>query len=296
MKKTILILGMCVLISSISFAQLNLTDLGNVGIQTGSTPPLSALSIGGVGSSNFKVSIYNNNYGLSVARTGTSSISWLYGIYCNADVTSMYSLGTRSQAYSATPTNSGRSWGVMGYAGNATSGYNYGVMGIQTGTANGAGIVGTTNGNVDVNVPGIYAGYFVGDVKVTGLVTSSNITSSDSRLKENIEKINLKMNVWDGIQLLNPVEYNLKQRYIKAAGDSISVAKPYYDETSQLYQKKQFGLIAQDVQAIYPQLVYQDPEGFLAINYTGLIPLLIESIKELKAEVDALKKGNDKTN
>ena len=46
--------------------------------------------------------------------------------------------------------------------------------------------------------------------------------------------------------------------------------------------QKQFGLIAQDVQVIYPELVYQDPEGYLAINYTGLIPLLIESIKELR--------------
>jgi len=291
MKKTILILSLCVFISTISNAQLILTDLGNVGIQAGSTAPLSPLSIGGVGSANFKVSIYNNNYGLSVNRTGSSSISWLYGIYCSADLTSSYSLGIRSQTYSATPTGTGRSWGIMGYAGNSTSGYNYGVMGIHNGTANGAGIVGTVGGNVDVNVPGIYAGYFVGDVKVTGLVTSSNITSSDRRLKNNIQKINLNRNVLEGIQLLDPVEYNFKQRYIKTAGDTISTDKPYYDEKSQLFQKKQFGLIAQDVQLIYPDLVYQDPEGYLAINYTGLIPLLIESIKELKAEVDELKKN-----
>jgi len=60
----------------------------------------------------------------------------------------------------------------LGLAGNSTSGYNYGVMGIHAGTGNGAGIVGTVNGFSGVVVPGIYAGYFVGDVYlVTGTLT-----------------------------------------------------------------------------------------------------------------------------
>jgi hypothetical protein len=60
-----------------------------------------------------------------------------------------------------------------------------------------------------------------------------------------------------------------------------------------LFQKKQFGLIAQELQVINPDLVYQDAEGYLAVNYTGIIPMLIQSIKELKAEIETLTKNNN---
>jgi hypothetical protein len=60
-----------------------------------------------------------------------------------------------------------------------------------------------------------------------------------------------------------------------------------------LFQKKHYGLIAQEVKEIYPDLVYSDAEGKLSVNYTGLIPLLIESVKELKAEIDALKANQE---
>ena len=43
--------------------------------------------------------------------------------------------------------------------------------------------------------------------------------------------------------------------------------------------------------AIYPNLVDEGQDGFLAINYTEIIPILIRSIQELKAEVNTLK-GN----
>ena len=293
MKKTIQSLVLCFLIAQFSFGQVKVSDAGNVGIQVGTSTPLSALSIGGVGSSTSKVYIYNSNTGINVKRSGTSSGTGYASIFSSDVNSSSYSIGVRADASAASILNDGRAWGVFSSSGNATSGYNYGVMGILSGTGNGAGIVGTINGNYDVNVPGKYAGYFVGDVKVNGIVTSTNITSSDRRLKDNIEKIKKDKNIVDAVSQLNPVAYNYKQRYIKTMGDSVSVSRPYYDENSQLFKKKQFGLIAQEVQAIYPELVYEDQEGYLAINYTGMIPLLIESIKELKLEIEELKNSKN---
>lgn len=81
--------------------------------------------------------------------------------------------------------------------------------------------------------------------------------------------------------------------YIKTHKDSIEVETPVYDEKSQLFTKKHYGLIAQDLQKIYPDLVYEDANGYLSIEYTGLIPLLIQSIKELKNEVETLKTKSD---
>jgi len=49
------------------------------------------------------------------------------------------------------------------------------------------------------------------------------------------------------------------------------------------------GLIAQEVERRYPELVSTDPEGYKAVNYAQLTPVLIEAIKELKAKNDTLK-------
>lgn len=49
----------------------------------------------------------------------------------------------------------------------------------------------------------------------------------------------------------------------------------------------QTGLIAQEVQKIFPELVQTDDEGYLAINYVGLIPHLLEAIKDLKNQIEA---------
>ncbi|MGC3976868.1 MAG: hypothetical protein QM751_00650 [Paludibacteraceae bacterium] len=40
-------------------------------------------------------------------------------------------------------------------------------------------------------------------------------------------------------------------------------------------------------------MVYEDANGYLSVDYIGIIPLLIQSIKELKAELDALSSGTN---
>jgi hypothetical protein len=59
-------------------------------------------------------------------------------------------------------------------------------------------------------------------------------------------------------------------------------------------QDLQTGLIAQEVQKIFPELVQTDEKGFLSVNYIGLIPHLIEAVKELRHENKDLKNINQK--
>ena len=290
MKRTITILNVCVFFTQVMFGQLKVANSGNVGIQLGTSTPLSALSIGSVGTVTDKVTIYGLNTALNVYRTGASATSWSYGVNSTSDVAGDKSVGARGQVQAASLLGYGRSWGLLGLAGNATSGYNYGVMGLIGGTGYGAGILGVGSGNEDVSVPGIYAGYFVGDVYVTGTLTGNPVVNSDRRYKRNIADLSPKTAL-SNILLMNPVEYNLKQMYVKSKGDSAVVERPLYDEKSQLFQKKHYGLVAQDLQKLYPDLVYEDNNGYLSVNYIGLIPLLIESIKELNGEVEALKKS-----
>ena len=66
---------------------------------------------------------------------------------------------------------------------------------------------------------------------------------------------------------------------------------PMYDEKSQVFQKKHYGLIAQELQELYPNLVYEvDDRGYLGINYTEIIPMLIQSVQELNKEIEILKR------
>ena len=50
-----------------------------------------------------------------------------------------------------------------------------------------------------------------------------------------------------------------------------------------------FGVSAQELLEIYPNLVKEGQDGYLAVNYTELIPVLIRSIQELKQELDVVK-------
>lgn len=53
--------------------------------------------------------------------------------------------------------------------------------------------------------------------------------------------------------------------------------------------KESFGLIAQDVEAVLPELVTTDEQGYKAVNYSKLPLLTVQAVKELKAENDDLK-------
>ena len=53
-------------------------------------------------------------------------------------------------------------------------------------------------------------------------------------------------------------------------------------------QGYEYGLIAQEVQKEFPEMVYEE-DGYLSVDYIQMIPVLVESIKELKSELDTLK-------
>ena len=49
------------------------------------------------------------------------------------------------------------------------------------------------------------------------------------------------------------------------------------------------GILAQEIEEVLPEIVDTRASGIKAVNYMKLIPLLVESIKELKNEVESLK-------
>ena len=188
---------------------------------------------------------------------------------------------------------SGRAIGVLGQAGFATSGWNYGVIGgISDDNVNGAGIFGTTNHNTGVYVGGRYAGFFDGDAYVTGTLTSySLVTPSDIRLKENVVQLSSEEKscgeTLASVMDMNIVKYNYTDRPSMDSDTAQVKAKIPNAAKKQLH----YGLIAQELQEIYPDLVIEGQDGYLGVNYIELVPILIRSIQELKAELDEVRGG-----
>jgi len=108
-----------------------------------------------------------------------------------------------------------------------------------------------------------------GDVNATGDVVA--YYSSDKRLKDNIVRIE------------NPLE-----KVGKIGGYEFD-----WNDKQETYTGKDVGVIAQEIQEVLPELVTERDNGYLAVKYEKIVPLLIESIKELKQEVDEIKQKCD---
>ena len=117
-----------------------------------------------------------------------------------------------------------------------------------------------------------------------GITATGNITAfatSDKRLKENIIPIG---NALNKIEKLDGVEFDWTDEYIqKESGGK--------GEDNYFIRKHDVGLIAQQVESILPEVVATRDDGYLAIKYEKIVPLLVECIKELKKEINELKEN-----
>lgn len=108
----------------------------------------------------------------------------------------------------------------------------------------------------------------------------SFLTTSDVRFKTNISSLD---GLSKGIIDLNPVSYNLNFPVITdslAAKDKANKAIESIND-----DRIHYGFVAQEVREIFPELVVEDEDGMLSIDYTGFIPLLVEAYKELSEKV-----------
>ena len=60
----------------------------------------------------------------------------------------------------------------------------------------------------------------------------------------------------------------------------------------QIYAKQHYSLSADELEAIFPDLVYENEDGSKSINYVEMVPILVQAIGELKAEINELR-GNE---
>ncbi|MFA5034335.1 MAG: tail fiber domain-containing protein [Candidatus Margulisiibacteriota bacterium] len=117
-----------------------------------------------------------------------------------------------------------------------------------------------------------WAGYFSGNVMIAGLAyCSNNVWSSDMRLKTNVKQL---ANVLPRALKLRGVEYD----WIKNS------------KTEHYPEGKQIGLIAQEVEKEFPEIVVTGSDGYKSLDYGKVTAILLEAIREQQKEIDELKK------
>ena len=106
--------------------------------------------------------------------------------------------------------------------------------------------------------------YFNGNATLSGDLT----INSDARLKDNIQPLGSTLNK------LHQIE-----------------GKTYSFKKDEEHTPK-IGVLAQEVQAVFPELVTEGGDGILSVNYQGLVPVLINAINEQDAKIAALEAQN----
>ena len=129
-------------------------------------------------------------------------------------------------------------------------------------TSNPAFVIG--NGTDFSNLSDAFKVMFNGDTTVSNDLTVSGdvVISSDARLKSNIVSL--------GSTLPKLLQIDGKSYEMKG--------------------KQKIGVLAQEIQEVFPELVSEDDNEMLAVNYQGLVPVLINALKEQQNEINRLKK------
>ena len=104
-----------------------------------------------------------------------------------------------------------------------------------------------------------------GLVRSTGDVVA--FFSSDKRLKDNLTPLS---NSLEKVSKLTGYEFD-------------------WNDKQDVYEGHDIGVVAQEVEEVFPDLVEDRPNGYKAVNYEKLSAVLLSAVKELKQEVEELK-------
>ena len=133
----------------------------------------------------------------------------------------------------------------------------------------------TLNSSSNVHFEGLMVGQTSGSTANTIRCSGDVVAfySSDERLKDNI----------------TPIENSLEK---------VGQLKGYefdWNDKQEVYKGHDVGVIAQEVEKVVPEIVEtREHDGYKAVKYEKLVPLLINAINELKAEIEELKSINKK--
>lgn len=224
---------------------------------------------------NTKVYIVTNNTSqiVGIKTASGSAFSCAAGtqttLYCDgSDVVK----GPVNIAYSGALTGGTASFTSVTYSGALTGGTadftNIDYSGVLTGGTGSLTTLQSTSLGVGTAPSGV-----TGEIRATDNVTA--FFSSDRKFKENVKPV---CNALDIVQAIGTKTFDWTEEYLTSHGG----------EDGYFMRKQDFGVIAQDVQAVFPQAVRTRPDGSLAVDYEKLSTLSFQALIELTVRVKAL--------
>ena len=264
---------------------------GHVAFTSGYSTAASGNYSTAMGESSIASGANSTALGKSTSATGNYSTSLGNGTTASGNQSTALGESSTASGYASLAT--GRSNTASGY--NATamgrastaSGYYSTVIGYNAtasdfasfviGQYNSSGSSATSAGSYDVSAPAFVIGngtsgtvsdafkvMFNGDATVSNDLTVSGdvVVSSDARLKSNIVSLGSTL---ARVLLIDGKTYKMKKD-----------------------GKQKIGVLAQDIQKVFPELVSEDDNKMLAVNYQGLVPVLINALKEQDDKISRL--------
>jgi hypothetical protein len=210
----------------------------------------------------------NNSIAMGNRSEANGDTSLVMGnqVFANGDYSTAMGLfseanGSHSTAMGKSSKANDYSSLVIGYynlSGNTVTG-----SATQANTANTAFVIGNgTFSSGEDSGAKVYAGEgsFTGNMTIGGDV----VVSSDARLKANIVSLGSTL---AKLLLIDGKTYTMKKN-----------------------GKQKIGVLAQDIQKVFPELVTTDDKDMMAVNYQGLVPVLINALKEQDDKISRLEK------
>ncbi|WP_250254249.1 tail fiber domain-containing protein [Chryseobacterium sp. Marseille-Q3244] len=272
MQKTYSAVFRLCLIGSISISSLFYSQAGRIGINT--PDPKATLDI------TAKTNGSSQAEGLMIPRlTGDQIQTMTASIQSGSESLMIYATATP-----ASPTSKVAKITQPGYY--FWNGTSWESMGVNSNiyTSDGAITTALASRNVDLNGKNlVFSG--IGSVgigtapsataklDVAGTVKASAIDyNSDERLKQNITEITSSPEI---INRLRPVSYFWNETGKKKGGNA----------------QLQYGLVAQEVEKVLPNIVSTDNDGYKSVNYNELIPILLQTVQEQGKKIEELQKA-----
>jgi hypothetical protein len=113
---------------------------------------------------------------------------------------------------------------------------------------------------------------------VNGTIRGNNVSPSDARYKRNITTL---YNALDAVLQLRGVSFTWRRDAFTCMNFPTG---------------RQIGLIAQEVEKVLPELVTTDSDSYKSVAYTGVVPVLVEAIKQQQKQLEAVKAENARLN
>ncbi len=254
---------------------------GSVNITATNNMPSGGSGYGNLGTSgaiNLTAGSGYNSGGGHINITAGQTSCWALASNSHADVNIQGGQNLVAADAASINVQGGGTVGVGCPTANANGGNLILKSGIGTGTGT-QGTIQLLNGNVGIGTSAPSSKLEVcGNTRIIGtLNVSSTVTSSsgitcpsDIRYKKNIVPLD---NPIEKLMQVNAVQYNWRKEEFP---------------NMNFNDKPQTGFIAQELEKVFPEMVFTDEAGYKSVDYSRLTPLLVETIKEQQKEIKAI--------